>query len=129
MTNKPAGPKPSSSSASNVTTQASGNRDQMLSAEEEKAVRMSQGVRAPDDLQLEWLGQGHPDTLAKLREMERMAFEQSGRIDELRREVGVEASEPRNETRDKIVSKLNAEAGDAGAEANVTAGAEAKNKS
>jgi len=87
-----------------------------MEAEEEKLLRMMRGWQAPDGLELEWKGEGHPDTLAKLREMEARAFAASGRIDELRREARAES----NPTKDKIVSRLSEDA-DATAEATETA--------
>ena len=93
---------------------------------------MHRGMKAPDALELEWMGENHPDTLAKLRAIEAMAFEQSGRIDELRREVGVEAAAPSTTDRgahDKIVAKLKSEAGVATAPAPATADVSTKKKS
>jgi hypothetical protein len=50
-----------------------------LEAEEEKVVRMRYGLPASDDTPLPQKGEGHPDVLAKLREIERRAFEMTGR--------------------------------------------------
>lgn len=75
---------------------------------------MTRGAAAPDDLELEWQGEGFPDTLAQLRAIEARAFERSGRIDELRREVGIEDEDEAPAaptTKDKIVSKLKDKAG------------------
>lgn len=78
------------------------SRSGSMESEEEKVLRIKRGWRAPDGLELDWEGQGHPDTLAKLRAMEQRAFAASGRIDELRREAGASA----NPTKDKIVARL-----------------------
>ena len=73
---------------------------------EEKVVRMRHGFVAPDDLELEQVGQDNPDVAAKLREIELRALEMSGRLDELRAEVGLEHAEGDQETRDKIIDRL-----------------------
>lgn len=49
-----------------------------LTAMEEKVVRMRHGFSAPGDLVLEQLGEGHPDTQARLMELERRALAAAG---------------------------------------------------
>ena len=49
-----------------------------LSSIEEKVVRMRHGLGAPKDMPLEMQGQGHPETMAKLMEMEQRALEAVG---------------------------------------------------
>ena len=79
-----------------------------IDAAEEKVVRMRHGFRAPDDLELEQVGQDNPDIAARLREIELRALEMSGRMDELRAEVGLEDEDAAVDasTKDKIVSRL-----------------------
>ena len=88
-----------------------------LTPEEEKVLRMSKGLVAPDSLELEWRGAGNADLQAKLREIEVRAFEQSGHLARLRKEAGVgddgEAAAKPSSTKDKIISRLREKAGDA----------------
>ncbi len=70
---------------------------------EEKALRMRQGLGDSEDIELETVGQGHPATQAKLREIELRALKMSGRLKELRSEVGLEAS---RDKKTKIVREL-----------------------
>lgn len=79
-----------------------------IDAAEEKVVRMRHGFGAPDDLVLEQVGQDNPDIAARLREIELRALEMSGRMDELRAEVGLEDEDAAVDvpTKDKIVSRL-----------------------
>ena len=79
-----------------------------LDPEEEKVIRMRRGLAAPRDLELEFVGREFPETLARLQEIERMAFTASGRIDELRREAAIETDAPPS-AKQKIVSRLAAE--------------------
>src|SRR5437016_4688392 len=81
-----------------------------VSSVEEKVVRMRKGLAAPDDLDLGRVGQNHPATRAKLEEIERRAFAQSGRYDELRKEVGLPVASTDSATKAKIISRLSAKA-------------------
>ena len=102
-----------------------------LDPQEDKVIRMQRGFTAPDGMQLEWEGQDSPDVMAQLRALEERAFVESGRIDELRREAGVE--DTKDTTKDKIVSKLKTSGQDASvseeAEASVSSEASADKKS
>lgn len=73
---------------------------------EEKVLRMRHGFRAPDDLELEQVGQDNPDVAAKLREIELRALEMSGRLDELRAEVGLDSEAPDSSVKGKIIDSL-----------------------
>ncbi len=77
-----------------------------IGADEEKVVRMRQGYMAPDNLELEQVGQGSPDIAAQLREIELRALEMSGRLDELRAEVGLENPAADSSTKNKIIDQL-----------------------
>ena len=79
---------------------------------EEKVLRMRHGFRAPDDLELEQVGQDNPDVAAKLREIELRALEMSGRLDELRAEVGLDEPESDPSVKGKIIDGLAARLGD-----------------
>ncbi len=79
-----------------------------IEASEEKVVRMHHGYQAPDDLKLEQVGQDNPDIAARLREIELRAFEMSGRMDELRAEVGLDSDTPDGSTKGKIIDRLSA---------------------
>ncbi|MCK6547499.1 hypothetical protein L6R52_16745 [Myxococcota bacterium] len=81
-----------------------------LSPIEEKVVRMRRGIAAPDDLELGQVGQSHAKTRALLLEIEARAFERSGRLDELRREAGLEPQATDGATKDKIIANLTAKA-------------------
>jgi hypothetical protein len=67
---------------------------------------MRRGITAPDDMPLERVGQAHPATRAKLLELEERAFERSGRLDELRRDVGLPATSTDGAKKKKIIEKL-----------------------
>lgn len=77
-----------------------------IEAAEEKVIRMHHGYSAPDDLRLEQVGQDNPDIAAKLREIELRALEMSGRLDELRAEVGLENDAADGSTKNKIIDRL-----------------------
>lgn len=78
-----------------------------VDAVEEKVVRMRHGFPVPDDLELEQKGQGHEDVRQQLLAIERMAFEKSGRLEELRREAGLDDDpEADPDTKKKIVAGL-----------------------
>lgn len=77
-----------------------------IEAEEEQVVRMRHGFQAPDDLVLEQVGQANPDVAAKLREIELRALEMSGRLDELRAEVGLDEETVDGATKQKIIDRL-----------------------
>ena len=96
------------------TTTVTKTRDAAgIEATEEKVVRMRHGFRAPDDLELAQVGQDNPDIAARLREIELRALEMSGRMDELRAEVGLEDEDADVDvaTKDKIVSRLSKKLG------------------
>ena len=73
---------------------------------EERVVRMRHGFRAPDGMALEQVGQDNPELAAKLREIELRALEMSGRLDELRAEVGLEQAESDRDVKSKIIDGL-----------------------
>jgi hypothetical protein len=77
-----------------------------IDATEEKVVRMRRGFPVSDDFKLSQVGQGNPDLAAKLREIELRALEMSGRLDELRAEVGLESPSTDAATKQKIISRL-----------------------
>lgn len=80
-----------------------------ITATEEKILRMRRGWPAPDTLSLESVAGDNPDIAARLREIELEAYRQSGRIDELRRDVGLEARPASDvRTREKIIDRLRA---------------------
>lgn len=80
---------------------------------EERALRMRHGFGVSDDFELEQVGQDNPDVAAKLREIELRALEMSGRLDELRAEVGLEADEDGDpDVKGKIIDKLSAQLAD-----------------
>lgn len=65
---------------------------------------MRHGLGASDDMELGRVGEEHPATRAKLRELELRALERSGRLEQLRKEAGLpEASQG---TKQKIISRL-----------------------
>ena len=80
--------------SSNTKTQRTQvqTRTTTLSPMEEKVVRMTQGLRAPDSLELEWMGNDNPELAAQLAEIEEKAF------------AAVGARE--NPAKDKIVRQL-----------------------
>lgn len=77
-----------------------------IDGEEDKVVRMRQGYAAPDSLELEQRGQGNPDVAAQLRGIELRALEMSGRLDELRAEVGLENPPADASIKSKIIEQL-----------------------
>ncbi|MFO0724899.1 MAG: hypothetical protein U1E65_14055 [Myxococcota bacterium] len=81
-----------------------------LSAPEERALRMRFGLEVGPSQRLGSKAEGRPDVMAKLLEIERRAFVKSGRIDELRRQAGVEVAAPASAKKDKIVGKLKVKA-------------------
>ncbi|MBK8014052.1 MAG: hypothetical protein IPK13_22230 [Deltaproteobacteria bacterium] len=68
---------------------------------------MMRGFVAPDHTPLAQVGQNHPETAARLREMELRALERSGRLAELRSEAGVAVS-----TKQKIIARLRGQESD-----------------
>lgn len=106
---------------------------QKLEPEEERAVRMRYGLGVADDHPLDQKHGGRPDVMAKLKEIERRAFERTNRVELLKQLAGVgeeEAEEtprprakPATSTKQKIVDKLKTKAGGARKSAEVTAGA------
>ncbi|MEL6547117.1 MAG: hypothetical protein AAFQ82_20995 [Myxococcota bacterium] len=56
-----------------TTTQVE-TQERVLTPEEEKVVRMRRGLRAPDDLELEFLDDAHPEIADTLRAMEERAL-------------------------------------------------------
>lgn len=78
-----------------------------LSAHEEKALRMRHGFALPDTDPLPRVGQDRPDVAKKLLELELRALEKSGRLDQLRREAGVEV-DAGQVAKQKIISGLKA---------------------
>jgi hypothetical protein len=80
--------------------------DGAIDAAEEKVVRMRKGLAAPDDLELERVGQKFPATRAKLEEIEARALSRSGRLDELRKEVGLPVARSDAATKEKIITRL-----------------------
>ena len=84
-----------------------------IAAAEEKVLRMRHGWMAPDTLKLEPVAGDDPELAARLREIELKAYRKSGRLDELRRDVGLEERpESDVETREKIIERLRALGGD-----------------
>lgn len=77
-----------------------------IDAAEEKVVRMRRGLAVSDDFALSQVGQDNPDLAAKLREIELRALEMSGRMDELRAEVGLEAPDTDLDKKKKIIDRL-----------------------
>ena len=81
--------------------------DTHLGAEEEKVLRMRHGYALPSEIALDRPGVDNPETRAKLDQMERELFKKTGRLDELRREVGLEERPSVNDSaKAKIVDKL-----------------------
>ncbi len=76
-----------------------------LGETEEKVLRMRHGSRVPDDMPLMQKAAGMPDVMAQLKAMEERAFRMSGRLDELRAELGVE-EEARSTAKSKIIAQL-----------------------
>lgn len=78
-----------------------------IGPEEEKVLRMRHGIVAPDSLPLDRVGQDDPEVAARLREIELEAYRQSGRLDELRRDLDLEARpDADSETKAKIIDRL-----------------------
>lgn len=104
-----------------------------LQPEEEKVLRMRYGLVLPDDQPLPQKGEGRPDVQAKLLEIERRAFEMSGRLAQMRAEAGLDDEEEAPEaspSKKKIIDKLKAKrGGGSDKKAAVTASAKAKPKS
>jgi DNA-directed RNA polymerase sigma subunit (sigma70/sigma32) len=73
---------------------------------EEKVIRMRHGLPAPDRMALERVGEAHPETQRALREIELRALERSGRLAELRDELGLESVDPSPGVKDKIISRI-----------------------
>jgi len=97
----------SSGKRKTTTSTATAKRERKaLDATEEKVVRMRRGITVPDDMPLPRIGQSNPATRAKLMELEKRAFERSGRLDELRRDVGLPSTSTDGAKKAKIISKL-----------------------
>ena len=77
-----------------------------IDATEEKVVRMRRGYPVSDDFALSQVGQDNPEVAAKLREIELRALEMSGRLDELRAEVGLESPRTDADKKQKIIQRL-----------------------
>lgn len=78
-----------------------------IAATEEKVVRMRHGFPAPDELELEQVGQDNEAVRQQLLAIERRAFEQSGRLDELRQEAALEdEGDADAATKQKIIDRL-----------------------
>lgn len=75
-----------------------------VDALEEKVLRMRHGYPVADDAPLSRVGQDNPDLAAQLMAIELRALERSGRLAELRREVGLD--ENGQDTKQKIIDKL-----------------------
>jgi hypothetical protein len=75
-----------------------------LDPEEERVVRARHGYRLPDDVPLGSKAGGNDAVAAQLREIERKAFEQSGRLAAMKAEA--EADEQAEAKKAKIVSGL-----------------------
>ena len=75
---------------------------------EENVARMRNGLAGSDDLVLTQKGAGNADVMAKLRAIELRAFEESGRLDELRQEVGLAPTNIERDRKQKIVGGLRA---------------------
>ncbi len=95
---------------------------------EEKVIRMTRGLAAPDDLVLDWQGRGHPDTLAQLRAIELAALQHSGRLAELRREAGVAEAPASERKAEAIAARLRAKAQPAADRAEIVTATAAKSK-
>lgn len=80
------------------------NEDPTLDPEEERVVRMRHGYRRPDDAPLPQKAEGDPELQAKLREIERQAFEASGRAEKMKEEAEAEAKA--DAKKQKIVDRL-----------------------
>lgn len=78
---------------------------------------MRYGLVLPDDQPLPQKGEGRPDVQAKLLEIERRAFEMSGRLAQMRAEAGLDEEEEAPEapeaspSKKKIIDKLKAKRG------------------
>jgi hypothetical protein len=94
-----------------------------LDSVEEKVIRMRRGLGASDNLELEFMGRNHPDTLARLREIEHRAFEKSGRIAAMKKAAAEEDEDEEDDppatvrvdqsTKSKIVSGMRDKSGQA----------------
>lgn len=110
MSTKRSGGPTKRSGATDTTTTVGTNAG--LTAEEERALRMRFGLAGTDDLELGDKSGGNADVLAKLKEIERRAFEMTGR------------SPASGKTKSKIVSALR----EKGAEATASAAKAPKSK-
>ena len=100
-------PGPDRSSSKSRTTTQTTEVETTLEAEQERAVRMRYGFVAPDDLALPQKSAGLPDEVAaQLLEIERRAFEQSGRYAELAAEVGVDLADPKQAAHQAVKRKI-----------------------
>ncbi len=70
---------PKSRGATETTTTTTVGTGVGLTAEEERAIRMRFGLAGDDDLELGDKAGGNADVMAKLKEIERRAFEMTGR--------------------------------------------------
>jgi hypothetical protein len=61
-------------SKSGVATIDTKTRTRTMTATEEKVVRMRHGLRAPDSMKLEQVGNDHPETAAMLASIEKRAM-------------------------------------------------------
>lgn len=59
---------------SKKTSTLTQTRDRVLTETEEKVVRMRHGLKAPEDLELEFLDQAHPEAAAQIRAIEERAL-------------------------------------------------------
>jgi hypothetical protein len=80
------------------------NEGATLEPEAERVVRMRHGYRLPDDAPLGSKAAGNAELEARLRELERQAFEQSGRLAAMKAEA--EADEKAEAKKAKIVQGL-----------------------
>ena len=85
------------------------NDEATLDPEEERTVRMRHGYHLPDDVPLGSKAAGNAELEAQLREMERKAFEQSGRLAQMKAEA--DAEEKAEAKKAKIVSGLKKKSG------------------
>ena|GEM_PF-5050669 len=101
----------------------------LLDPAEERLLRMKEGQNIEDDLPLEQKGVGHPDTMARLREIELEAFMATNRVEEMRREAGISAESSDSPTKSKIISRLSGGQAESVEEATISAGASSKSDS
>ena len=98
----------------------------LLDPAEERLLRMKEGQSIADDVPLQQMGQGHADTMARLREIELEAFMATNRVEELRAEAGVTAESSDGPTKNKIISRLSGDNAESTQEATVAATASSK---